>query len=62
MKKVALFVLAILVGLSSGDVAAAAKKSYTPKGGHYIAPGSSHKGGKYRNPKTGNHYHPRPSP
>lgn len=54
MKKIAVGLFAALFALSSFAGIAEAKGS---KGGHYRGGhGSSHKGGKYVNPKTGNHY------
>ncbi len=47
--------LAMLAMLLTGDLALAASKGGWYAGGH----GSSHKGGHYVNPRTGNHYQKR---
>jgi len=50
MKKIIFALLALALSLPMSSMTFA-------KGGHYYpSHGSSHKGGKYHNPSTGNHY------
>lgn len=53
MKKIIIALIALTLAAPMGSVAYA-------KGGHYAGgKGSSHKAGKYKNPRTGNHYEKR---
>jgi hypothetical protein len=58
MRKFLSFMLLCFLAFSpTSSEAATPRKHYSNKGGHYVGSyNKKHKGGRYFNPRTGNHY------